>query len=88
MKKEKVCPRCGERYSDPPALSRADNKTPVCPKCGTIEAFIAYGFTPERAAELQAEMMKSWEEHIKTHPEPKEKTLEQVLFERRANSAK
>lgn len=88
MKKERVCPRCGGRYTDPPALSRADNKTLVCPKCGTIEALIDQGHTPEKAAELHDEMMKQWEEYRRTHPEPKEKTLEQVLVERRAANAK
>ena len=30
-KKENICPRCGLRYSERPALSRADNKTNICP---------------------------------------------------------
>ena len=35
---EVICPRCGKPYSDPPALSRADNRTSICPRCGTEEA--------------------------------------------------
>ena len=32
------CPICGCSYTDYPALSRIDNKTHICPKCGTKEA--------------------------------------------------
>jgi predicted RNA-binding Zn-ribbon protein involved in translation (DUF1610 family) len=39
----KKCPNCGEmenmRY---PALSRMDNKTKICSKCGTLEALQAF----------------------------------------------
>lgn len=34
----KICPRCGQVYHEPPALSRIDNQTPICPDCGTREA--------------------------------------------------
>ena len=33
------CPSCGRMYSGYPALSRKDNKTEICPDCGTAEAF-------------------------------------------------
>ncbi|EKC58133.1 hypothetical protein OBE_10164, partial [human gut metagenome] len=33
-----VCPRCGKAYHEPPALSRLDNETLICPDCGTREA--------------------------------------------------
>lgn len=36
---ESICSRCGRSYSCPPATSRVDNKTPICPECGTGEAF-------------------------------------------------
>ena len=26
-----ICPRCGRPYSEPPALSRKDNMTLICP---------------------------------------------------------
>ena len=32
------CPICGKSYLHP-ALSRRDNKTEICPDCGTAEAF-------------------------------------------------
>lgn len=34
----RTCPRCGRRYTAPPALSRTDNKTEICPDCGVQEA--------------------------------------------------
>ena len=29
------CPRCGNIYRQPPALSRVDGITAICPDCGT-----------------------------------------------------
>ena len=34
----KICPRCGQVCHEPPALSRIDNQTLICPDCGTREA--------------------------------------------------
>lgn len=34
----KVCPKCGRKYKERPAISRRDNKTKICPDCGTAEA--------------------------------------------------
>ncbi len=33
-----VCPRCGQTYRGRPALSRKDNRTPVCADCGIRDA--------------------------------------------------
>lgn len=33
-----ICPKCSKAYTGRPAMSRADNKTPICPDCGTREA--------------------------------------------------
>ena len=38
-----VCPRCGQTYTAPPALSRLDNRTLICPDCGTREALESIG---------------------------------------------
>lgn len=38
INKIRICPLCGKTYSDPPALSRTDNETPICPDCGTRQA--------------------------------------------------
>lgn len=37
------CPRCGKSYAAPPALSRLDNETLICPDCGTREALQSIG---------------------------------------------
>ena len=36
--KRHKCPKCGKYYVGYPALSREDNKTEICPKCGVEEA--------------------------------------------------
>ena len=36
-----ICPKCGQVYTDAPALSREDNLTSICPDCGIREA-LAY----------------------------------------------
>ena len=41
-----VCPRCGKPYREHPALSR-DNKTLICPDCGTREALESIGVSAE-----------------------------------------
>lgn len=35
---ERVCPICKNTYKAYPAISRVDNKTEICPECGTMEA--------------------------------------------------
>ncbi len=39
----RTCPKCGKPYSAPPALSRLDNETRICPDCGTREALESIG---------------------------------------------
>lgn len=41
--KPKICPTCGITYTNPSAISRKDNITPICPICGTKEALCAMG---------------------------------------------
>ena len=41
-----ACPRCGKAYHEPPALSRLDNETLICPDCGTREAQDSIGVAP------------------------------------------
>ena len=45
--KRKKCPKCGQYYEDYPAISRADNKTEICPECGVREAFESFGVIEE-----------------------------------------
>ena len=50
-----TCPKCGRKYSAPPAISRADNKTELCPVCGAKEAI---AFLPE---DKRADIIKTIE---------------------------
>lgn len=34
----RICPICGNEYTEHPAISRKDNETEICPRCGTNEA--------------------------------------------------
>lgn len=50
-----ICPRCGKEYTGRPALSRADDQTPICPDCGTREALESIGIdTAEQDKILRA----------------------------------
>ena len=40
-KETRLCPKCHKHYNDYPAISRVDNKTEICPKCGQLEALEA-----------------------------------------------
>lgn len=43
--KRKICARCKKYIQGYPAISRRDNKTEICSKCGNLEAledFIKY----------------------------------------------
>lgn len=59
--KEKVCPKCGKLYCEPPALSRADNETFICPDCGTREALQSLGVEPLEQEKILAAIHRSAE---------------------------
>jgi len=40
-----VCPKCGRNFTEHPALSRLDNRTLICPDCGTREALETLGIS-------------------------------------------
>jgi ribosome-binding protein aMBF1 (putative translation factor) len=46
------CPICGKEYEDRPAISRKDNKTEICPDCGTLEALESIGASDEMKDEV------------------------------------
>ena len=46
------CPLCGTTYIAPPALSRADGKTLICPDCGIREALTSIGVDPEEQEKI------------------------------------
>ena len=43
----RVCPLCGKAYAEPPALSRSDNETLICPDCGIRQALESIGISTE-----------------------------------------
>lgn len=47
-----VCPRCGCVYGEPPALSRVDGQTRICPDCGTREALESIGVGTKEQDEI------------------------------------
>lgn len=49
-----VCPRCGRSFCEPPALSRLDNETLICPDCGTREALDSIGVKPDEQEQILA----------------------------------
>lgn len=57
--KESICPKCGKSYTEPPALSRTDNETLICPDCGTREALDSLGVSQEE----QDDILRTIHEH-------------------------
>ena len=49
--KARICPVCRRAYTEPPALSRRDNATDICPDCGMMEALAAMPRRQEGPAE-------------------------------------
>ncbi|MBR0456176.1 MAG: hypothetical protein IJJ01_05850 [Firmicutes bacterium] len=49
-----VCPLCGKHYIGRPALSRIDNKTYICPECGTRQALASIGVDEREQEEIIA----------------------------------
>lgn len=49
---ERTCPLCGRTYTSVPALSRTDNKTLICPDCGTRQALESIGVGNEEQEKI------------------------------------
>lgn len=47
-----ICPKCGQPFAGHPALSRKDNKTLICPDCGTREALESIGVDEKEQDEI------------------------------------
>ena len=43
-----ICPICGREYDEHPALSRVDNETYICARCGSAEALCDAGLSLEQ----------------------------------------
>lgn len=48
----RTCPLCGQTYGAVPALSRADNKTLICPDCGTRQALESIGVDADEQEQI------------------------------------
>lgn len=48
----RICPLCGETYAEPPALSRTDNETLICPDCGIRQALESIGISDEEQEKI------------------------------------
>ena len=48
----RVCPLCRATYTEPPALSRTDNETLICPDCGTRQALESIGVSTEEQEKI------------------------------------
>ena len=57
--KTAVCPKGGKTYTGYPAMSRTDNKTEICPECGTREALDAAGVDNAEQDKIIAEIQKA-----------------------------
>lgn len=53
-RKTAICPKCVKEYIGIPALSRVDNKTYICPDCGTREALESIGVDEKEQEEILA----------------------------------
>lgn len=58
----KICPFCGKVYHGAPALSRANNKSLICPDCGTREALESIGVKPSEQEEILKTIHRSMRE--------------------------
>ena len=52
----RICPKCGSKYSEYPAISRIDNKTEICPVCGVKEALEVYGEYKEQVSKREVDL--------------------------------
>jgi len=52
MNHTRICPICGRVYTAVPALSRTDNKTLICPDCGTRQALERIGVSKDEREKI------------------------------------
>ena len=50
--KIRICPICGQEYTDRPAISRTDGETPICPDCGTRQALESLGIDTDEQEKI------------------------------------
>lgn len=59
---EATCPKCGRAYRAPSAISRVDNRTPICPECGIREALDSIGCNAEEQDHILG-LIREYEEY-------------------------
>ena len=52
IRQPRICPLCGQTYTDAPALSRTDNETLICPDCGTRQALQSIGISAKEQEKI------------------------------------
>lgn len=52
MREERMCPKCGQLYTEAPALSREDNETLICSDCGILESLEHLGISEEERQKI------------------------------------
>ena len=67
----KVCPICKKGYEIAPAISRRDNKTLICPDCGTKEAMADGGLSADKQREI-LDMIHKFSGEYKSEMEERE----------------
>ncbi|MCM1007926.1 MAG: zinc-ribbon domain-containing protein [Ruminococcus flavefaciens] len=51
IREPRICPKCGQSYTERPAISRVDNSQ-ICPDCGCREASDAIGVSTEEQEKI------------------------------------
>lgn len=70
-REKKVCPKCGNEYTEHSAISRVDNITEICPDCGMVEAMEAFEraqgrrLVPSDGKEITLKSMGGSEDDVK-----------------------
>lgn len=47
IREPRICPKCGQSYTERSALSRVDNQSLICADCSTHEALDSIGVSTE-----------------------------------------
>ena len=63
-----ICPKCGREYNCPPAISREDNETEICPVCGVVESLAPLQISDEEKERLIADAEQAELENGRVKP--------------------
>ena len=66
-KTKRICPLCGNEYTDEPAISRVDNETLICPDCGVRESLESIGGIPQKDIEHIVQTVRSKRDEARTY---------------------